>query len=98
MELLRIENLSKSFGAITVAEKINLTITEGDALGIIGPNGAGKTSLFNLISGTLAPDSGRVFLLGKDVTALSMEKRCRAGLGRTFQVPQPFSGMTVFEN
>jgi branched-chain amino acid transport system ATP-binding protein len=98
MELLRIENLSKSFGAITVAESMNLTIAEGDALGIIGPNGAGKTSLFNLISGTLSPDSGRILLLGKDVTALGMEKRCRAGLGRTFQIPQPFAGMTVFEN
>lgn len=98
MELLRIENLSKSFGAITVADKINLTIVEGDALGIIGPNGAGKTSLFNLISGTIAPDSGRIVLLGKDITGLSMEKRCREGLGRTFQIPQPFGGMTVFEN
>jgi branched-chain amino acid transport system ATP-binding protein len=98
MELLRVENLSKSFGAITVSDKMNLSIAEGDALGIIGPNGAGKTSLFNLISGMVAPDSGRIVLLGKDVTALSMEKRCRAGLGRTFQVPQPFAGMTVFEN
>jgi branched-chain amino acid transport system ATP-binding protein len=98
MELLRIENLSKSFGAITVAKKIDLTVSQGDALGIIGPNGAGKTSLFNLISGTLTPDEGRIFLLGRDVTALSMERRCRAGLGRTFQIPQPFAGMTVFEN
>ncbi len=98
MELLRIENLSKSFGAITVADGISLTIREGDALGIIGPNGAGKTSLFNLISGTLTPDRGRIYLLGKDVTRLSMEKRCRAGLGRTFQIPQPFGDMTVFEN
>jgi branched-chain amino acid transport system ATP-binding protein len=98
MELLRVENLSKSFGAITVADKVNLAIAEGDALGIIGPNGAGKTSLFNLISGTVAADSGRIVLLGKDVTGLSMEKRCRAGLGRTFQIPQPFAGMTAFEN
>lgn len=98
MELLRVENLSKSFGAITVADKMNLSIAEGDALGIIGPNGAGKTSLFNLISGTVTPDAGRIVLLGKDVTALGMENRCRAGLGRTFQIPQPFAGMTVFEN
>jgi branched-chain amino acid transport system ATP-binding protein len=98
MELLRLENLSKNFGAITVAQKVNLTIAEGDAVGIIGPNGAGKTSLFNLISGTLTPDCGRIFLLGNDITALTMQKRCRAGLGRTFQIPQPFAGMTVFEN
>lgn len=98
MELLRLENLSKSFGAITVAQKIDLTIFDGDAVGILGPNGAGKTSLFNLISGAITPDSGHIYLLGKDVTALSMENRCRAGLGRTFQIPQPFVGMTVFEN
>lgn len=98
MELLRIENLSKSFGAIKVAEKVSLTVAEGEALGIIGPNGAGKTSLFNLISGTLKPDSGRVHFLGKDVTQLSMERRCRAGMGRTFQIPKPFSKMTVLEN
>lgn len=98
MELLRVENLSKRFGAIAVADRVNLTIADGDAVGMIGPNGAGKTSLFNLISGSIAPDGGHVYLLGKDVTVLSMAKRCHAGLGRTFQIPQPFSGMTVFEN
>jgi branched-chain amino acid transport system ATP-binding protein len=98
MEVLRIESLKKSFGAITVADGIDLSIGAGDAVGIIGPNGAGKTSLFNLIGGNLQPDAGRVYLLGKDVTAMGAEKRCRAGLGRTYQIPQPFAGMTVFEN
>jgi branched-chain amino acid transport system ATP-binding protein len=98
MELLRIENVSKSFGAVKVADEVNLTVAEGDALGIVGPNGAGKTSLFNLIGGALKPDMGSVHFLGKDVTRLSMEARCRAGMGRTFQVPKPFSKMTVLEN
>ena len=98
MEVLRIEKLSKRFGAIPVAEQINLSVGEGDAVGIIGPNGAGKTSLFNLIGGNLQPDAGRIILLGKDVTAMGAEMRCRAGLGRTYQIPQPFAGMTVFEN
>jgi len=98
MELLRIEDVSKNFGAIKVADGVNLTVAEGDALGIIGPNGAGKTSLFNLISGTLKPDTGSVHFLGKDVTPMSMEGRCRVGMGRTFQIPKPFSKMTVLEN
>ncbi len=98
MELLRIEDLSKSFGAIKVADGVNLTVKEGEALGIIGPNGAGKTSLFNLISGSLRPDSGSVHFIGKNITALSMENRCRAGMGRTFQIPRSFCQMTVLEN
>jgi branched-chain amino acid transport system ATP-binding protein len=98
MEVLRISNLSKSFGAIKVADGIDLVVSEGEALGILGPNGAGKTTLFNLISGSLHPDSGRVHFLGKDITALSAENRCRAGMGRTFQIPKPFGNMTVLEN
>jgi branched-chain amino acid transport system ATP-binding protein len=98
MEVLRISNLSKSFGAIKVANAIDLVVSEGDALGILGPNGAGKTTLFNLISGTLQPDSGSVHFLGKNITSLSAENRCRAGLGRTFQIPKPFGKMTVLEN
>ncbi len=98
MEVLRLDNLSKSFGAIPVADSISLSVAEGDALGIIGPNGAGKTSLFNLIGGALRPDSGRVYFLGRDVTGLSMEQRCRAGIGRTYQIPRPFTKMTVMEN
>jgi branched-chain amino acid transport system ATP-binding protein len=98
MEVLRLDRLSKSFGAIQVADGVSLSVAEGDALGIIGPNGAGKTSLFNLISGALRPDSGRVCFLGRDITGLSMEQRCRAGIGRTYQIPRPFTRMTVMEN
>ena len=71
---------------------------EGEALGIIGPNGAGKTSLFNLIAGTVAADAGTVRLDGRDVTRLAPAERCRRGIARSFQIPHPFAGMTVFEN
>lgn len=96
--VLKIEKLSKSFGAVIVADETCLELAEGEALGIIGPNGAGKTSLFNLITGTLKADSGRVIFNGKDVTKLNAAKRCRSGMARSFQIPQPFSGLTVFEN
>jgi branched-chain amino acid transport system ATP-binding protein len=70
----------------------------GEALGIIGPNGAGKTTLFGIISGTIAADVGRVVYAGRDITHLPPAQRCALGIGRSFQIPQPFSGMSVFEN
>jgi branched-chain amino acid transport system ATP-binding protein len=96
--ILAFENVSKRFGAVVVADSLNLALAKGEALGIIGPNGAGKTTLFGIATGTVAPDSGRVFLDGEDITRLSPEQRCRRGIARSFQVPQPFAGMTVFEN
>jgi branched-chain amino acid transport system ATP-binding protein len=96
--ILVLENISKRFGAVVVADGIGLTLNEGEALGIIGPNGAGKTTLFGMATGTVAPDSGRVLYYGEDITRLAPERRCRLGLARSFQIPQPFSGMTVFEN
>lgn len=96
--ILQLNGLSKSFGAITVADDLSYALEGGEALGIIGPNGAGKTTMFNLITGTLAPDSGIISFQGHDVTKHSAARRCRGGMARSFQVPQPFSGMTVFEN
>lgn len=96
--ILRLDNLSKAFGAVTVADALNFELAEGEALGVIGPNGAGKTSMFNLITGTLRPDSGRVQFAGRDITALGSAARSRSGMARSFQVPQPFTHMTVFEN
>jgi branched-chain amino acid transport system ATP-binding protein len=92
------ENISKRFGAVVVADCIDLALADGEALGIIGPNGAGKTSLFGIATGTLSPDSGRISFAGQHITRLAPERRCRLGLARSFQIPQPFSGMTVFEN
>ena len=96
--LLALEQISKRFGAIVVANRIDLALAPGEALGIIGPNGAGKTTLFGRISGTLAPDGGRVVYAGRDITHLPPAQRCALGIGRSFQIPQPFSGMSVFEN
>ena len=96
--ILTLETISKRFGAIIVANEIDLAVAPGEALGIIGPNGAGKTTLFGMICGTTRPDSGRVRFGGNDITALAPERRCVAGLARSFQIPQPFGGMTVFEN
>lgn len=95
---LQLDNLSKAFGAVKVADALSFEVAEGEALGIIGPNGAGKTSMFNMITGTLKSDSGAVHFDGHNVTRLDAARRCKAGMARSFQVPQPFSGMTVFEN
>lgn len=96
--ILQLDGVSKSFGAITVAEDLSYTLRQGEALGIIGPNGAGKTTMFNLITGTLPSNGGTITFQGQDVTRHSAAKRCRAGMARSFQVPQPFSGLSVFEN
>ncbi len=96
--LLAVDGLSKSFGNVQVADDLTFSIQPGEALGIIGPNGAGKSSIFNLISGNLRPDKGRIFFAGEDVTRLRPHRRCRQGIGRTYQIPQPFSKITVFEN
>jgi branched-chain amino acid transport system ATP-binding protein len=96
--ILTLDKISKRFGAVVVATDIDLALGEGEALGIIGPNGAGKTTLFGIITGTVAPDAGKVVFGGGDITRLSPERRCRLGIARSFQIPQPFTGMTVFEN
>ncbi len=96
--ILALDRIKKSFGAVVIADDLNLELAEGEALGMLGPNGAGKTTLFGVISGMLAPNSGRVLFDGRDITPLSAVKRCRLGIARSFQVPQPFGGMTVFEN
>jgi branched-chain amino acid transport system ATP-binding protein len=96
--ILALKKISKRFGAVVVASAIDLMVDEGEALGIIGPNGAGKTTLFGIATGTVAPDAGRVIFAGADITRLPPERRCRLGMARTFQIPQPFGGMTVFEN
>lgn len=96
--ILSITSLSKRFGAVVVADDISLDVSEGEALGILGPNGAGKTTLFNMIAGVIASDSGRISYCGEDVSRRSAAQRCKLGIGRSFQIPQPFSGLTVFEN
>lgn len=96
--ILHIDGVTKSFGRFIVLRDITVKLEQGEALGVIGPNGAGKTTLFNLITGLCRPSAGRIYLHGVDITDLPPSERCRAGIGRTFQIPHPFGGMTVFEN
>ncbi|MAL83121.1 ABC transporter ATP-binding protein [Pelagibacterium nitratireducens] len=96
--LLELKSVSKRFGAVVAAEGIDLAVAQGEALGIIGANGAGKSSLFNLITGVLSPDAGTVSFQGQEITRSSVRDRCRSGIGRSFQIPQPFETLTVFEN
>ena len=98
MPLLALRSVSKSYGALKVIDDISLAVTAGETLGILGPNGAGKTTLFNLISGDVRCEHGSVHYAGRDITSLRPHQRCRLGLGRSYQVPQPFAHMTVFEN
>jgi branched-chain amino acid transport system ATP-binding protein len=96
--VLRLENLTKRFGALTVTADLNLEVWPGEVHALIGPNGAGKTTLINQIAGRLHPDSGRIWFQGRDVTALPVHRRVRAGLGRSFQISSVFDSFTALGN
>lgn len=98
MSLLSVQNISKNFGSLKVTNNLSFDLKEAEAIGILGPNGAGKTTLFNLVSGDITPDSGDILLNGKSILSLSPSQRCIEGFGRTYQIPHPFEGMSVFEN
>jgi branched-chain amino acid transport system ATP-binding protein len=98
MSLLKVESLSKRFGGLMAVAQASFEVKEGEIVGLIGPNGAGKTTLFNLITGAITADSGRVTFDGQDLNGLSAYRICRAGIARTFQVPRPFAKMTCSEN
>jgi len=98
VSLLTLESVSKSFGGVAAVRNVNLTVDEGEILGVMGPNGSGKTTLFNLISGALVPDCGEIVLLGERTNGLLPHQLCRRGLARTFQLVRPFLGLTVLEN
>lgn len=98
MPLLQLEGVAKRFGRVVVADGITFQLEEGASVGVVGPNGAGKTSLFGMISGDIRPDGGRMLFDGRDLASMKPPARCRAGIGRTYQIPQPFEHMTVFEN
>ena len=97
-DLLVVKNLSRSFGSLVAVRDLSFEVHRGEILGIMGPNGAGKTTVFNLLTGVLKPDTGSIILDGRDITHLSAAKRCRAGIGRTYQIPRPFTKMTVLED
>ncbi len=96
--LLRARGLNKAYGAVRIADNIDFDIPEGEVVGIIGPNGAGKTTLFGLLAGTVPLDSGSILFAGRDVTPLPTHRRAVLGIARTYQIPRPFTHMTVREN
>ena len=96
--MLRVSGLSKSFGGLRAVDGVSLRVGQGRIVALIGPNGAGKTTLFAMISGFLRPDAGTVAFLGADITGLARHRICHLGLVRTFQLVQPFVGLTVREN
>jgi branched-chain amino acid transport system ATP-binding protein len=96
--LLETRGLTKSFGAVRAVDDVSLSVDSGEALGIIGPNGAGKSSLFNLIAGVMQVNDGQVLWQGRDITQMTAAQRCRVGIGRTYQIPKPFNGLSVYEN
>ncbi len=96
--MLEIRSVSKRFGGMTAVDGVSASISRGEIVGLIGPNGAGKTTLFNLIAGSLRPSRGEIMLNGKPIQTAPPHARIGLGLGRTFQIPRPFSGMTLLEN
>lgn len=96
--MLELNGLSIRFGGLQVINGLDLVVERREILGVLGPNGAGKSTLFNLIAGTLEPDAGTIMLRGRDITATKVWDRRRIGIGRTYQIPKPFTHMSVFEN
>jgi len=96
--LLRIDEASKRFGGLLAVDSVSFDVAQGEIVSIIGPNGAGKTTLFNLLAGQLTPTSGRVVFDGNDVSRMPPQARARLGFGRTFQISQTLTSLTVLEN
>lgn len=96
--LLEVKSLSKKFRALQALSDVSLHVDEGEILGVIGPNGAGKTTLFNLLSGVYQPNSGKIIFKGQEVQGEKPHKIARRGIGRTYQVCQPFKDLTVLDN
>jgi branched-chain amino acid transport system ATP-binding protein len=96
--MLEVRSVLKRFGGATVVDNVSLSVAAGGIVGLIGPNGAGKTTLFNLIAGSFAPTNGQIFLEGAEISTERSHRRIKRGLGRTFQIPRPFSEMTLLDN
>src|SRR5665213_1815847 len=96
--MLELHSLCRHFGSLKVLDDLNLNVAQGDVLGVLGPNGAGKTTLFNVILGVHGATSGKIVFEGRDISSMRPWSRCRAGIGRTYQVPRPFTHMSVYAN
>ena len=97
-EILEITGLTKYFGGLAAVSHFDFHLEKGEIMGLIGPNGSGKTTVFNLIAGVFKPDGGTIKLEGQDITGASPAAVCQRGIGRTFQIPLPFTRLTVLEN
>jgi len=98
LSLLEVRGLSKRFGGLLAVEGLDLTVADGEMVGLIGPNGAGKTTVFNLLSGFLAPDAGEIRFRERGLGGLKPHAICRLGLARTFQIVRPFARLSVLDN
>lgn len=98
MNLLDVSTLSKFFGGLKAVNKISFSIQKGEVVGLIGPNGSGKTTIFNLVSGFYSPDEGKVVFKDTDISHFKPHQICEMGMGRTFQIVQPFTGLSVLKN
>ena len=98
MAILKTENLTRHFGGLAALTRVNIDFRENEILGIIGPNGAGKTTFINVIAGIYLPTEGKIFFEGQDISALPAHRRCRLGIGRTFQLVRPLPGLSLVEN
>src|SRR5712671_6579061 len=96
--LLEVNRLTKRFGGFMALHEVTIHVKAGERFGLIGPNGSGKTTLINCVSGSLPADGGRIVFDGRDITGLPAHRRTRLGIVRSFQIPKPFSSMTVLEN
>lgn len=98
MSLLELHGVTRRYGALRVVDAVSFAVASGEAVGVLGPNGAGKTTLMKLIAGTVSLSGGEVRFDGQRLHGVSPQARCRLGISRTSQIPQPFGGMTVWEN
>src|SRR5437773_8157013 len=96
--LLEVDGLTKRFGGFVALNRVSLAVKAGERFGLIGPNGSAKTTLINCVSGSLPVDGGRIVFEGGDITGLPPHRRTRLGIVRSFQIPKPFTSMTVLEN
>lgn len=98
MSLLEVETISKRFGGVQAINSVSFSVSPGEILGMIGPNGAGKTTMFNLITGAIPPDGGKISFQGRDISRFKPNQTCKTGISRTYQIARPFGKMNCSEN